>query len=291
MRHDPRNDHRRSALSASPGSGGSEPTTETVASAEGTPIAYRRSGNGPPLVLVHGTAADHGRWAPVLPVLERYFTILAVDRRGRGGSGDAPVYAVEREFEDVAAVVDRAGAGTRVLGHSYGAMCALEAARLTDNLSGLVLYEPPLGKVAPTVEVVGRLEALLEAGERDELLVVFMAEVAGVSPEQIELMRSLPAWQGRLAVAHTIPRELRAERAYSFDASRFRDVRIPTLLLTGEASPRPFAEAAELVRGALPDCRVVVMPGQGHVAMDTGTELFTAEVLRFLGVDAARPPS
>jgi pimeloyl-ACP methyl ester carboxylesterase len=237
-------------------------------------------------VLVHGTAADHARWAPVLPAFERHFTVLAVDRRGRGASDDAPGYAAEREFEDVAAIVDRAGPDTTVLGHSYGATCALEAALLTRNLGRLVLYEPSLGKVAAPPPVVDQLETFLEADARDELLAFFMAEVAGVSPEQLELMRALPAWQARLAVAPTIPRELRAERDYSFDAARFREVQLPTLLLRGENSPEPFAAAGELVKAALPGCKVLVMPGQGHVAMDTGTELFTTEVLRFVAVDA-----
>jgi pimeloyl-ACP methyl ester carboxylesterase len=257
-----------------------------VVSSDGTSIACHRSGDGPPLVLVHGTAADHSRWAPVLPAFERHFTVLAVDRRGRGASGDAPTYAAEREFEDIAGVVDRAGAETTVLGHSYGAMCALEAAALTGNVHRLVLYEPPLGTVAAPPEVVARLETFLEAGEHDELLAYFMAAVAGVSSEQIELMRALPAWQARLAVTPTIPRELRAEGAYSFDAARFRGVRAPTLLLLGENSPEPFAAAAEMVEAAVPECRVIMMAGQGHVAMDTGTRLFTTEVLRFLGVEA-----
>jgi pimeloyl-ACP methyl ester carboxylesterase len=222
----------------------------------------------------------------VLPAFERHFTVLAVDRRGRGASDDASAYAVEREFEDVAAVVDRAGPETTVLGHSYGAMCALEAALLTGSMGRLILYEPSLGKVAASSAVIDQLETFLESDARDELVAFFMAEVAGVSPEQVELMRAAPAWQARLAVAPTIARELRAERAYSFDASRFRQLRVPTLLLRGESSPEPFAEAEEMVKVAVPGCRFVVMPGQGHVAMDTGTELFTTEVLRFLGIDA-----
>ena len=255
---------------------------EKVVSEDGTPIAVCASGEGPPLVLVHGAAADHSRWAPVLPALEERFTVLAVDRRGRGLSGDADGYALEREFEDVAAVVAWAGEGISVLGHSYGGICALEAALLTDRIEKLVLYEPPMGFLESPPHVVDRLEALLAAGERDELVAFFMREVAGLPSDQVELMRSLPAWEARLAVAHTIPREERASREYAFDADRFRELRVPTLFLEGGDSPDPFKEAGEAVRAALPDCRVVVMPGQRHAAMDTGTELFTAEVLSFL---------
>jgi pimeloyl-ACP methyl ester carboxylesterase len=110
----------------------------------------------------------------------------------------------------------------------------------------------------------------------------FMREVAGLPSEQVELMRSLPAWEPRLAVAHTIPREESASREYAFDPDRFRELQVPTLLLKGGDSPDPFKEAGEAVGAALPDCRVVVMAGQRHAAMDTGTELFTAEVLSFL---------
>ena len=97
---------------------------EEVVSADGTPIAVWRTGEGPPLVLVHGAAADHGRWAPVLPALQERFTVLAMDRRGRGGSGDAEDYEIEREYEDVAAVVEWAGDGVDLLGHSHGGACA-----------------------------------------------------------------------------------------------------------------------------------------------------------------------
>ena len=256
---------------------------EQVISADRTPIAVWRSGEGPPLVLVHGTAADHGRWAPVLPALQERFTVLAIDRRGRGRSGDAQPYALEREFEDVTAVVEWAGERVDVLGHSHGGVCALEAALLTDRVRRLVLYEPPMGIVGWPAHVADRLKTLLAAGKRDELLAFFMHEVAGLPLEQIGLMRSLPAWEGRLAAAHTIPREERANREYAFDPDRFRGLDVPTLLLEGGDSPNAFAVAGDAVRAALPDCRVAVMPGQRHAAMDTGTELFNAEVLSFLG--------
>src|SRR5918997_2923495 len=171
---------------------------ETVPSADGTPIACWRSGEGPPLVLVHGTAADHGRWSPVLPAFEGRFAVCAVDRRGRGGSGDSEGYAIEREFEDVAAVVDSLGEPAVLLGHSYGALVALEAALLTGNVRKLVLYDPGIeveGEVVSPPEVIGRLEAHLGAGDRDGVVATTMREIAGLPPETVEHMRSQPAWQ------------------------------------------------------------------------------------------------
>ena len=259
-----------------------EEKLEKVVSEDGTPIAVWRSGEGPPLVLVHGAAADHIRWAPALPALQERFSVLAIDRRGRGQSGDADEYAIEREYEDVAAVVEWAGEAVNVLGHSYGGICALEAALLTDSVKKLVLYEPPMGFLASPPDVVNRLEALLEEGQRDELVAFFMREVAGLPADQVELLRSLPAWEARLAVAHTIPREESASRHYAFEPDRFRELDVPTLFLQGGDSPAPFNAAGEALRDALPNCEVVVMPGQRHAAMDTATELFTAEVLGFL---------
>jgi pimeloyl-ACP methyl ester carboxylesterase len=256
---------------------------ETVVSADGTRLALWRSGDGPPLVLVHGAAADHSRWSPVLPALEEQFTVHQFDRRGRGESGDAVDYSLAHEFEDVVAVIESAGAEVNVLGHSHGGVCALEAALLTDRIRKLVLYEPPMGFLATPAHVVQELEALLEAGERDELVALFMGEVAGLPPEQVEVMRSLPAWEGRLAAADTIPREERANREYAWDPDRFRELTVPTMYLQGGDSPEPFRLAGEALEAALPACRVVVMPGQRHAAMDTGTELFVGEVLSFLG--------
>ncbi len=262
-----------------------EQQTETIASKDGTPIAYRRSGEGPPLVLVHGTAANHGRWSPVLPAFEERFTVYAIDRRGRGVSGDGHGYAIEREFEDVAAVIDSIGEPVNLLGHSYGALCSLEAALLTRDIRKLVLYDPGIevaGREIYPHEVIDRLEALLDKGDRDGIVVTTMREVAGLPPEVVEYMRSQPVWQARVAAAHTIPRELRAVKAYRFDPERFKGLGVPTLLLSGGASPAAFRKAAEAADEALPDSRIVAMPGQGHAAMDTATDLFTTEVLRFL---------
>jgi pimeloyl-ACP methyl ester carboxylesterase len=148
-----------------------------------------------------------------------------------------------------------------------------------------VLYEPPIDVTDEKINppgLIDRLEALLEAGDREGVVATMLREAAGVPPEVVEYMRSLPAWQARVAAAHTIPRELRAQEAHRFDPERFESLAVPTLLLVGSESPSAFEKAVKAVSEALPNSSIVVMPGQEHVAIDTATDLFTREVLRFL---------
>ena len=255
--------------------------TIRIPSKDGTAIAFTKSGRGPPIVLVHGASADRTRWAAVLPELEAWRTIHAMDRRGRGDSGDAARYAIEREFEDVAAVVDSIGKGVDLLGHSYGAICALEAALRTPNVRRLVLYEPPLpvGGILSD-EMARRMEALLAAGDRDGVVTTFLADVVRLPPPELAALKALPSWKGRVAAAHTILREMRS--SYVLHPERFASFRTPTLLLVGGDSPPFFQKAIEIVRAALPVSRVVALPGQRHTAMNTAPELFLREVLGFL---------
>lgn len=168
-----------------------------VTSADGTPIAAYRDGAGPPLLLVHGATADHDRWSPILHRFERDFTVYAMDRRGRGGSGDAPEYAFQREVEDVAAVVEAIGGPVFVLGHSFGGLCSLEAAPLTDRVAKLVLYEPPLPGIAPPIPagVPERMEELIEAGEAEAALELMLREVVKMPEHELERYRQFPAWK------------------------------------------------------------------------------------------------
>jgi pimeloyl-ACP methyl ester carboxylesterase len=258
---------------------------EYVISNDGTRIAYYRGGAGSSLVLVHGTGAASTRWTPLFPALEEHFSVVAVDRRGRGESGDGNTYAIQREFEDVAAVVDAMGEPAHVLGHSLGGLCALEAGLLTRNIRKLVLYEPPIplpGVPVYPEGVIDRLQALLDAGDREGVLTTFIHEVVGMPPHEFARFRSSPAWPARLAAAHTLPRELRAQERYRFDAPRFRDLHTPTLLMLGGDSSHFFKAAIEAVDTALPNSRIAVMPGQRHIAMDTAPDLFLHEVLTFL---------
>lgn len=259
---------------------------EKVISHDGTPIAYHRRGSGPPLVLVHGSAsANPIAWTAVYLTLEEYFTVYAMDRRGRGESGDGPTYAIEREVEDIVAVVDSIGQPVNLLGHSFGALCVLEAALLTRNLRRLILYEPaiPLPDVVLYPEgVIDRLQALLDSGDREGVLTTLYREVVMIPPHEIEQLKASPAWPARVASAHTVLREAQAEEQYTFDAWRFKDFHTPTLLLLGGDSPQILKAATEIIDRALPDSQIAIMPGQQHTAMYTAPDLFLNEVLTFL---------
>jgi pimeloyl-ACP methyl ester carboxylesterase len=211
--------------------------------------------------------------------------VYAVDRRGHGESGDGTTYAIEREFEDIAAVVDSLGEPANLLGHSFGALCALEAALLTRNIRQLILYEPaiPLQDNSLYDEAgIERMQVLLDKGDREGVLTTFYREVAMIPPHEIERLRSSPAWPARVATAHTLPREMQAEKRYKFNAQRFRVLHIPTLILIGGDSPRFVKEACETLDSVLPNSRIGVMPGQQHLAMYTAPDLFLHEVLTFL---------
>src|SRR5437764_8213166 len=169
-----------------------EPTL-LVMSSDGTTIAAWASGSGDPLLLVHGTTADHTRWDGVIPELSERFTVYTMDRRGRGRSGDADSYRLDTEFDDVAAVANAIGTDVNVLGHSYGALCSLEGARRTSAIVSLVLYEPPLGGGgAPAEEWLADAQRRLDAGERESVLVSFMTDFVGVPAEQLAAMREVP---------------------------------------------------------------------------------------------------
>ena len=259
---------------------------DTIISTDGTPIAFWQSGDGPPLLLVHGGIQDHSiRWRFVLPRLEQHFTVFRMDRRGRGASGDSQHYTLQREAEDIAVLVDMIGQPVHLLGHSFGALCSLEAALLTPNLRRLILYEgvPIRGADYYPPGILDHFQALFDTGNHEGLVVAIFRDLLGMAPHEIESLRSQSdAWNVRLASAPTLPRELRAEEGYVFVPERFKTMRTPTLLLVGGVSPPSILTDAQAVAAALPDATTTILPGQGHFAMDTAPDLFVDAVLTFL---------
>jgi pimeloyl-ACP methyl ester carboxylesterase len=258
-----------------------------VISSDGTPIAVWKSGHGAAILLVHGTVASHATtWRFILPDLESYFSVYSMDRRGRGGSGDSAGYGLEREAEDVAAVVNWIDGPVHVLGHSFGALYALESALLTPNIASLILYEgvPLRGAEGYAPGTIERLEEQLGSGDVEGMLIRMLREVAGIVEEEVEMLRSEPdAWKVRLGNAPTIPRELRVEQEYVFEPRRFNDMGTSTLLLVGQESmPRELANA-QGVAEALARARIQLLPGQQHLAMYTAPDQFVRAVTEFVG--------
>ncbi len=203
---------------------------EKVISNDGTPIAYERSGQGPTLILVHGTSVDHTFWSRVRKPLEAECTLVLVDRRGRGESGDGGSYQIEREFDDIATVATSIAGSVVLLGHSFGGICALEAALKINTLRGLILYEPPilLERDLHREEIVRHMKELLKTGDKDGVAKVFVQEILKFPPDQIEQLRSSPIWRGAVSTAHTIIRELEANGTqYTFERDRFRKLDVP----------------------------------------------------------------
>lgn len=258
-------------------------------SRDGTEIGYFSSGDGPPLLLIHGGVGDHSRWDTLRPHLEAHVTVHAMDRRGRGASGETPPWSIEREYEDVAAVVDAIatehGRPVDVYGHSMGGDVAFGAVPLTKNLRRLVLYEgwpltDPSAIVPPRV-FVERLEALLAEGRHEEVVETLFRDAVGSTEEELEQVRSQPSWPGRVAAAPTIPREIRATFEHTFDAEQAAAVTVPTLLLVGAEAPERFQPRPVLE--ALPDARIAELRGQEHEADIVAPELVAEQLIKFLG--------
>jgi len=254
----------------------------SVTSKDGTRIAFECAGAGPSLVIVHGGTGDRTRWTPLFPLFATHFTVCAMDRRGHGESGDSPNYSLRKEAEDLAAVVNSRPGPVFVIGHSYGGVSALEAAFLTNKISKLVLYEPPLQDLDHTA-VAARMERMIRNGDREQALVTFLQEIVMISSSEIAKMKAQPLWPGRVAGVDSQIREIRALSGYRFDPKRVSTLKIPTLLLTGSKTASPqLKKAISSLLDSLPNSSLFVFEGQEHNAMDAVPDQFAAAVVNFL---------
>ncbi len=239
---------------------------ETVHSADGTEIAFDRSGEGPPLVLVGGAFQDRSSMKTLGMGLQDAFTVYEYDRRGRGNSGNTPPYAVEREVEDLAAVIEAGGEPAFTFGQSSGGALALEAAARAVPIRALVVNEPPFTD-GPTTEFAEHLEKLVEDGQQAEGAAAFL-ELSGTPPTVVAEMRAAPSWLRMEAFAPTLSHEIRLCNNGVVPTDRLTQVSAGALVLAGGESPSWAHQGARAIADAVPKGHARVLEGQGHRVAD-----------------------
>lgn len=243
-----------------------------VVSRDGTTIAYEKAGDGPPIVLLNGSFRDHTIFDALVPELSPHCTTYVYDRRGRGESGDSPEYAVEREIEDLEAVIEEAGGQAVVFAGSSGANLALEAAMAGTPITKLALHEPYFrveGYPKPPGDFTDTLRALLADGKRSEAAEYFLAELVGFTPEVIADWRRGPLWATNETNAHTLLYDTAICGDFNVPAERLAAYRTPALVVNSDSTSDWLRAAAQATVAALPNGRGMQLPGSWHrVQMD-----------------------
>jgi pimeloyl-ACP methyl ester carboxylesterase len=245
----------------------------TITSRDGTRIAFSKLGAGPALVLVDGAFCyrQNGPAPDLVPLLARDFTVFSYDRRGRGESRDTMPYAIEREIDDLAAIIDQAGGSAFVFGISSGAALALQAAASGVNITKMALYEPPYimeGERPRNLEAaIVQLQALVTDGDRSGAVRYFMTDVFGAPKTFVAVMPLLMprAWRRNKTVASTLPYDLTLLSDWSVLRERRASIRVPTLVLGGAKSPAGLQAAVQTVAAAIPNARQRLLAGQSHM--------------------------
>jgi pimeloyl-ACP methyl ester carboxylesterase len=257
----------------------------TVTSVDGTTIAFDQLGAGPPVILVSAAFNDRsGNLAPLAEALAPHFSVLNYDRRGRGESGDTQPYEVEREIEDLEALIAEAGRAAAVFGHSSGATLALRAAARGLPITKLALYEPPFvvdeSRPLLAADFPERLAALIAEGRRGDAVELYQTEGVGIPEEVVVGMRQAPFRPALEAIAHTLVYDATIVGDLSLPSELLRSLATPTLVLDGEQSPPLLRNAARAVAQALPNGRQHTLAGQTHdvdpVATAAALEQFLA---------------
>lgn len=256
----------------------STPSVTTLASgrvhsADGTRIAFDRIGRGEPVILVDGALCHRGMGPSrgLAQLLAPHFTVVTYDRRGRGESGDTAPYAIEREVEDIAALLEEVGGSAYLWGTSSGAVLALEAAQRLGGIRKLALYEAPLivdGDGPKVVAQWDRIDSAIAAGKRSEAVRLFL-RAAGLPRVVIALMRVSPIWRKLTAIAHTLPYDGKLvhdyQRGRPLPATRWAAVTVPTLVMAGARSPEWMHRGNGALAQVLPDALYCTLEGQTHL--------------------------
>jgi pimeloyl-ACP methyl ester carboxylesterase len=257
--------------------------TRTVTSADGTALAFDQLGAGPPVVMVVGAFNTRATTGPLAAALQDRLRILNYDRRGRGESGDTPPYAVEREIEDLDALIAEAGGSAAVFGYSSGANLALEAAAHGLAITKLALYEPPFlidgSRPRPPAELPEQLAELISAGRRGDAVELYQTKAIGMPEEVVARLRDAPFRPGLEALAHTLVYDATIIGDLTLPTELIASIATPALVIDGEKSPPLMRDAAGAVADALPNGRRVTLPDQTH---DISPDATAAELEGFL---------
>ncbi|HEX5045349.1 MAG TPA: alpha/beta hydrolase [Candidatus Polarisedimenticolaceae bacterium] len=253
-------------------------------SADGTPLAYDRRGTGPALILVDGALCSRafGPMPKLAAQLASRFTVYTYDRRGRGESGDTPPYAIEREIEDLEALIREGGGTASLLGLSSGAALALEAAAAGLPIGRVVAYEPPyVNDGSGTNGHEAHLHALVASGDRAAAVKYFMRTMVGVPAPVVVMMQLMPwIWRKMKGVAHTLPYDAAVMRGFQVPAARLASIRVPVLAAHGSKTDPRLIRATRAVAEAVPGARLQALEGQTH---NVRPDVLAPLAIEFLG--------
>ena len=240
---------------------------ETVTSRDGTTLAYDRLGDGPPVVLVSGGSTDRMANAGLAAELAASHTVYNFDRRGRGDSGDTQPYAIEREIEDITAVIEAAGGSASLYGTSSGAALAMHAAAAGAPVARLAMWEPPYnvnGRPDLPDDTASVYRELVESGRRGDAAEYFMAKVVGLPPKFVANARQAPWWAQQEAIAHTLAYDATIMGNYTIPTDIAKAVPAPTIIIDGGASFGFLAETADALAELIPNAQRATLEGQEH---------------------------
>jgi pimeloyl-ACP methyl ester carboxylesterase len=242
-------------------------TVGSARSADGTTIAYETAGEGPPIILVGGAFNDRSTTRALAAAMAADFSVYGFDRRGRGGSGDTAPYAVQREIEDVAALIEAAGGTAYVYGLSSGAILAAYATAEGLPVTGLALFEPPFqsgphGGGKPGL--AERLAELVSADRRGDAVALFLTDAVGVPAEAVAGMRGMPEWSWMEGQAHTLAYDTTVTGDGALPAARLATIAVPTVVVDSTGSPDWLRDAAAATAGAIPRATHLSLAGSFH---------------------------
>ena len=255
----------------------------TVTSADGTAIAFDQLGSGPPLIMVVGAFNTRSTTEALAAALQNQLTILNYDRRGRGDSGDTPPYSVEREIEDIEALIASAGGSSLLFGYSSGATLALKAAAHGLAVTRLALYEPPFlvdnSRPPLPADLPQQLAELISAGRRGDAVELYQTKAVGIPEDVVKQMRQAPFRPALEAIAHTLVYDATIVGDLTLPTELIAAIVTPTLVLNGEHSPPLLRNAARAVAETLPNGELCTLAGQTHDISPDATATALAEFL------------